>query len=355
MRVLQLIDSLNPGGAERMAVSLANSLANKIDKSYLCATRKEGVLKEELKNEVTYYFLGKKRALDLNALFRLKRIISDNSIDLIHAHSTSFFLATLLKISGSKVKVIWHDHYGHSEMLDRRGDRLLRYCSRYFDAVISVNIQLKKWAEEKLRVRKVKFLSNFVSLDPSLPSIVLKEQNSIKIVVVANLRPQKDYLNLLRAFKIIQKTKSNVSLHLIGGLTDKRYVSTVAKFIDDHNLSSVFVYGTQLGIQKLLKSADIGVLSSISEGLPLSLIEYGTANLAVVCTNVGECSEVVQEYGKIVPPKNAEALANAILFYIENETIRQEHSNKFSKHIQENYSEAAIIPKLLEIYKTSTL
>ena len=92
MRILQLIDSLRPGGAEKMAVNIANALLPHVEGSYLCCTRKEGMLKDEIKPEVGYLFLNKKSRLDPKAILRLRKYIIDNKIDIVHAHSTSFFL-----------------------------------------------------------------------------------------------------------------------------------------------------------------------------------------------------------------------------------------------------------------------
>jgi glycosyltransferase involved in cell wall biosynthesis len=351
MRVLQLIDSLNPGGAERVAVNIANALSSVGVYSYLCATRKEGELKKELDAKVGYCFLNKRSALDFGALLKLMRFVKQNNIEIVHAHSTSYFFAALLKMTVSNVKIVWHDHYGNSEMLKDRKHLLLKFCSNSFAAIISVNKLLKIWAEEKLRTKKVFYLSNFVSSDKSLPSIVLENSSSLKIICVANLRPQKDHINLLKAYKIIQERNLNVSLHFIGAIDDKRNTAIIESFIFDNHLNDVYIYGSQTGIHQILKTADIGVLSSLSEGLPISLLEYGSASLPVICTDVGECKEVVNGFGKIVSPKNAEALAAALLFYIENEEKRIADGMAFSAHIAENYAEDAIIPKLLKIYK----
>ena len=64
MRVLQLIDSLEIGGAERMAVNYANALHKRIEVSAICTTRNEGPLKELIKPEVPYFYLERKRQLD---------------------------------------------------------------------------------------------------------------------------------------------------------------------------------------------------------------------------------------------------------------------------------------------------
>ncbi len=73
MRVLQLIDSLRSGGAERMSVNYANALARRMDGSYLCCTRKEGLLKKQLAPEVGYLFLNRQGTLDLKA-FQIEKI-----------------------------------------------------------------------------------------------------------------------------------------------------------------------------------------------------------------------------------------------------------------------------------------
>ncbi|WGF92729.1 glycosyltransferase [Aequorivita marisscotiae] len=354
MRVLQLIDSLNPGGAERMAVNIANALDKAGVASYLCATREEGELKKELAPSVGFCFLKKRNALDFMAYLKLIKFVKQHKIEIVHAHSTSFFFATLLKITLYNIKIVWHDHYGNSELLNNRKHRFLKICSFYFTAIISVNKILKNWSEEKLKTRQVFYLSNFVSPNKLKPTIALKDSNSIKIISVANLRPQKDHINLFEAFKIIQKKYLNVSLHIVGRVDDNQYLKNIEEFIYHSKTLKVYIYGSQAGIPALLKTADIGVLSSISEGLPIALLEYGAAGLAVVSTDVGECKEVINGLGKIVPPKNPEALAAALLFYIENKAARRADGLAFATHIKENYAEDTIIPKLLDIYKNTS-
>ncbi|WP_278011088.1 hypothetical protein [Flavobacterium gyeonganense] len=91
MRIIQIIDSLDAGGAERMAVNYANVLADEIQFSGLVSTRKEGFLKEEINPNVSYLFLEKKQQLDFKALLRLRSFVVKNKVSYIHAHSTSFF------------------------------------------------------------------------------------------------------------------------------------------------------------------------------------------------------------------------------------------------------------------------
>ena len=81
MRILQIIDSLNVGGAEKMAVNYANSLAKIEEFSGIVVTRKEGVLKSQINENVGYLFLARKRRIDIGAIKRLKKYCIENNID----------------------------------------------------------------------------------------------------------------------------------------------------------------------------------------------------------------------------------------------------------------------------------
>src|SRR5690606_31080161 len=119
------------------------------------------------------------------------------------------------------------------------------------------------------------------------------KEDDFKIICVANLRPQKDHLNLITAFQMLAP-ELNVSLHLIGEDPGTEYSASVHTAIENSPVNNkIFFYGSQAEIIYLLKQADLGVLSSRSEGLPLALLEYGIAGLPVVCTAVGQCREVV--------------------------------------------------------------
>lgn len=354
MRVLQLIDSLRPGGAEQMAVSYANALAKRVDGSYLCCTRKEGLLKKKIAGEVTYLFLDKKHSLDLQALGKLRKFVKENRIDLVQAHGTSWFLAALLKLSLPKLKLVWHDHYGKD--LQQRKPGLLKFLSRLFDGIISVNEDLKSWAEDELGAEKVKYFRNFLPekspVPASLPNPPLGGRGEeFKIICVANFRPQKDHLNLLRAFKKLLKEEQQVSLHLVGKPGQESYSESIEKYISNNELhSKVYIYGEQENVMSLLEQADLGVLSSASEGLPVALLEYGRAGLPVVATAVGEIPAVVGENGQFVPLHNPEALAAALKFYFQNEEKRKLDAENFRNAVRKQFSEEAVLPEVMSFF-----
>ena len=352
LRVLQLIDSLRPGGAERMAVNTANSLEPFVNGSFICCTRQEGLLKEELKPEVGYLFLNKKSSFDPKAIIKLTNYIREHKINIIHAHGTSWFLGVLMKLS-SKIKLVWHDHYGESENLEARNIKFLKPLSGYFDGIISVNKVLKRWAKKTLKADRVIHLNNFI-VENGIKSPFPKlkgEIDSFKIICVGNIRPQKDHHNLLKAFEIAASSSRMISLHLIGEDPETTYSKAVLKEISSSAATDrIFFYGTQKNIPKILEQANLGILSSRSEGMPLALLEYGMAALPVVCTNVGQIPEVVGNAGILVDRNNCEELAQAILSFAENNELRLLKGAELKSRISSRFGENSYRLDLLKFY-----
>ncbi|WP_454245066.1 glycosyltransferase family 4 protein [Psychroflexus sp. MBR-150] len=350
------MDSLDAGGGERMAVHLANILSTKLTTSALVCTRHTGILEKDLNKQVKFKCLYKKRALDFKALIRLSKFIKAHKINIIHAHSTSFFIATLLKIKYPKIKIVWHDHYGFSDNLEERPIAVLKLSSIFFNHIISVNEKLKSWALQHLLCKNVTYIQNFSlknNNSQSISKLRLKgNAKAIKIIHIANLRPQKDHLTALKAIKRVLDKSYIVSYHLVGGYDlNSEYYKDIINFIQDNNLEdNVFIYGSQSEISNLLKQADIAILSSISEGLPVSLIEYGQAQLPVIVTDVGQCKDVVGNHAKIIDAKDDEGLSDAIKYYIENPKEATSYAIKLRKKISKEYDPEFIINKVINIY-----
>ncbi len=353
MRVLQLIDTLDAGGAERMAVNVANALSKRGVSSYICATRRGGALEKEVNKEMHFYILNKKSSLDISAFYRFFKWIKSKEIEIIHAHSTSIHLAVIAKIFNSKISIVWHDHYGMSDALKNRKSTLLKILSRNIDAAIVVNDRLAAWSQEVLKINKVFFLQNFAALTKNTESkkTTLKGMPNKRIICLANLRPQKNHLELIDAFAKIHTQFPEWSLHLVGKSFNDDYYRSLITAITKHKLSHhVFTYGSRQDVHHILDQSTIGVLTSISEGLPVSLLEYANSGLPVVVTNVGQCAQVVGQDGFVinnVTKELPEVLADLI---VNKDNIRGVIGDRFRESVNKTYSEDAFIKKLMPIY-----
>ncbi len=352
MRVLQLIDSLEAGGAERMAVNYANALSEQIEFSAIVVTRQEGSLSNQLKKNVSYYFLKKKNTFDLFSIFRLRKIVINTKTTHIHAHSTSFFTAFLIKLTFVKVKLIWHDHYGDSEFLNKRSSAFLRFCMLFFDGIIVVNEKLRIWANQKLKKENVVYLPNFAVKSDANQSITrLKGLDGQKIVCLANLRPQKDHFFLIEIAKILKQTNPDWTFHLVGKDFEDEYSLQLKKAIVEFKLqNNVYIYGSVSDIENVLSQASIGILTSSSEGLPVALLEYGMNKLPVVVTAVGELKSFIinNENGFIVPSKDLDSFINALIDLINNPKLSLKFGSNLNFLIQYKFSKNGVIKTYID-------
>ncbi|GGF08522.1 glycosyltransferase [Flavobacterium limi] len=355
MKVIQIIDSLEAGGAERMAVNYANALAKKITFSGLVATRKEGVLINQIHSEVPYLFLEKKKRIDVKAVFKLREFIKKNKVDIVHAHSSSFFIAVLVKLTFPKVKIIWHDHYGTRAKESVKQNKVLILMSVFFSSIFVVNLQLKEWNKKNMKCSNVIFIPNFATFQNVSEQVtVLKGKEGKRIVFLANLKKPKNHILILKAFHELKLNELGWSLHLIGKDYSDSYSQEIKSFIKFCSLGNdIHLYGEKNDIKFILSQASIGILASTEEGFPVTLLEYALGNLAVVSTNAGYCSYVIKDglTGLLFDPSSDYDVKDQLLKLIMNDLLIKKLSDNFNESVMKNYSEEVVIEKLIFAYK----
>jgi len=339
MRILQMIDTLEIGGAERMAVNIFKVLDLKKVDNYIVVTRGAGSIDLTGVDLNRVFFLNKKSRFDFFALVALFRIVRRIKPDFIHAHSTSIFWAVFISFF-VRVKIIWHDHFGLSDILHTIKRRPEIFVSRWVDYVIVVNRKIEVWAKNSLLLPKknICYIKNFPFLD-----LVSRRELDEKYIILnlANFRPQKDQFNLIEAAAILrEQTSKNFEVWLVGAKVDVSWFELVeAKIVALDLCEQIKLIGPVQNINDVLKKSDIGVLSSESEGLPVSLLEYGLAALPVVCTDVGQCSSVLGNgnFGKVIPSKNPLLLAKSLLEIMNDPKVGIEMGERFKIHVENEY------------------
>lgn len=354
IRVIQLIDSLEPGGAERMAVTIANELADEVAFSGLVTTRLEGGLKNTLAKRVEYTFLNKKKAVDFFALLRLRDFVKKNKVNTIHAHSSSCFFAVLLKLTMPSLQIFWHDHFGN-RVQSKASYLSLRLFSVFFSGVFTVNETLKVWAEKYLWVGDVQFLPNFTSSnEKELAVTVLEGVANKRIVFLANLHAPKNHILALKAFLNSKIACQDWTLHLIGKDKQDGYSQELKNFIHQNNLQeAIFIYGSCNDIKSILEQAKVGILVSSYEGFPVTLLEYGMAELTVISTDVGYCNTIIQnnKTGYLIPSDNNELLTEAFI-KLANESHKNDTLAKnLNTFVKNNYAPEKVIQKIIAAYQ----
>lgn len=354
MRIIQYIDSLNTGGAERMAVNISNALSADGHEVMLIVSRSSGGLQNKLSEEIELVLLEKKAFYDLPAFLKLLQAIKRFQPEVLHAHSSSVIWGIFVKmISNPSFQLLFHDHNGMREQLKTIDTAPLRFLSGNINKVIAVNERLKNWNIQNLKVdeHKIVYIPNFpyLSLRGEKP-----EKEYIQVMCLANLRPEKDHKTLIQAFAILIERNSDKEIRLVlaGNTLGDTYQCEIEREIAYRGMSGrVTISGPVNDVESLLLASDIGVLSSISEGLPVSLLEYGLAGLPVVVTDVGECASVVGhgKFGKLVPPQDPEAMAKELESLITDPLFSKHMGTSFKEYIENEYGDKKFLQAYYEL------
>jgi glycosyltransferase involved in cell wall biosynthesis len=354
MRMLQLIDSLEIGGAEKMAVNFANALNERIAFSGIVVTRKQGKLLDAIDNKENYLFLDKKRTFDFKAVLMLKAYCRKHQIDYIQAHGTSFFFAFLLKLFTPRIKILFHDHSGARSHQKIKSNRILWLASFLFKGIIVVNQSLAKWALQNLNCKNVICLPNFTSIDTSRKETFLKGEDDKRIVSLANLRHPKNHQMLIEVAGKIKPVYPDWTFHLIGKDDNDTYSKVLKKAIDLNHLNeTVYIYGQKNDTAHIISQSAICVLTSSSEGLPVALLEYGLSKKPIVVTDVGEIPLLITngENGFVVNAADTDDFYKSLVKLIENPALRIKFGEELFKTLSENNSEEAVMHNYLNWLK----
>jgi len=351
MRIIQLIDSLDLGGAEKMAVTYANSLVVNAEFSGLVVTRKEGALRKNIHDGVSYLFLNKKKSIDFKAILKLKKYCKTNKVQFIQAHSSSFFLACLVKMVYPKIQIIWHDHYGKLVSTTRESSFVIRIFSILFSGVIAVSKELEAWSIKNLFCKRILYLQNYISNNSNtIHETKLHGKEGKRVVYIANLRPQKNHLLFLEVINSVHNKFPEWTFHLVGNDLNDAYSTSIKDKIKHYQLEEVvFIYGSIEDVENCISQSEIGVFTSISEGLPVALLEFGKQNKPVVATNVGQIPHLLihNESGLLSENNSVLEFAKNLSVLLEDEQLRIKFGKNLHQTVEENYSESIVIQKYI--------
>ncbi len=356
LSILQVVDSLNAGGAERVAVDLGNELSRLGHRSFLCATRKTGSLKSDLLDSVTFFKLGRQSTFDIDGIRVFRNFVKENQIDVVHAHGNSSAMFCIVALLGSGARIVHHDH---NPLLEKRKLWMERLILKQVDCWICVSDPILHWAKEKVNYSKAVLINNPVDENRFFKnSITGKLKQGIRnIVMIANYKEHKDYFNLLRAIQQIENEFPEYRFQCYGGNTESNYYKKLVSYKESENLKNVELLPSSNNIPKVLSNAVVGVLSSESEGLPISLLEYMAEGLPVVVTDVGDCGRIVRDAknGLVVPPQTPESLAKALGYLLTNQSEWEMMSRNGSEFIAQYFSLQSFAGQVVKLYRSIVL
>jgi len=362
---------LETGGAEMMLYKLLAATASTI-RSKVVVLMNRGVLSEKLDAlGIDVEYLGMKQGKFPNprAVFRMMSITRQFAPDAIQGWMYHGNLAAWLvgRFAFTKAKIFWNIRQTLYDLnSERRMTRWLICLSRWLSSTpvnIVYNSELSARQHEAIgyphQSRVV--LPNGFDMKIFRPDKKARESVSFEFGLNSNVRlvvhaaryhPMKDHRNLLMAAKIISQDLPDVRLLLVGRGVNEENENLKSLCSDLGLRNNVLLLGERFDIPRLMSAADIVVLSSAwGEGFPNVVGEAMACGTPCVVTDVGDSAWVVGECGRIVPPRDADALSKTIVALLLDDGLRKELGYKARQRIQDLFSIEKVSKSYLDLYQ----
>ena len=326
--ICHIITGLNDGGAEGVLFRICLSDPQNHTVISLMGMGKYGKMLENAGVDVHCMNINNKK-IDPIKIIKLYRLIKELNPSVVQTwmYHGDFIGGTVAKIAGVP-NVFWGVRHGNLSIgtIKKSTYVVMKACAALSYLVPKEIVSCSRSAIEshiaqgynknifKL-IQNGYDLSKFKSYDLPFEKIVFTANEVPIISMVARFDVQKDHGNLIRAFSILKDKSIPFHLVLIGTNMDKSNLSLL-QMINNSSLSvdkDVTLFGQCNDIPLLMNSIDINVLSSLGEAFPNVIAEAMACGIPCVTTDVGDASDIVSNYGWVVPSQNSSALASAII------------------------------------------
>ncbi len=310
-------------------------------------------------NKIKIYCLGKKEGSDLGIHFKLFKLLRKIKPAILHTYNLSTIeyhpISWLAGVKGH----IHAEHgrdIGDPQGLNKKHNFLRKVMANFIQRYISVSEDLHQWLINSVGIpsSKVLLIQNGINIEHfNVPKTASQQ---LRFTIVARISPVKDHQNLLSAFAILKKQLPVDQLPLLAIVGDGEQREQLEMYCQEQDLDTVTFLGARDDIEQILSQTDVFVLSSIAEGIPMTILEAMSAKTPIVATRVGGIPEVVEEAkeGFLVDKSNAEALAEGLLHYINQPELIIEHGENARAKVLNKFNEKHMVQAYLEQYKALT-
>ncbi len=354
IKVLHLTASLSVGGAERIILGLVEKMDRARFETHVCVLGKfdeNSFLPQFERAGVPLCIIPVSHFYTPATLLGVLRYLRQHQFNVLNTHLTDADIVGRVAGWLTHTPVISTLHNAPLNYDNQRIDRrwLLRLTARFFPAhFVGVSEQISELFAAQWRIPEacISTIRNAVPLDDFLAvpegTAVKGDDSPLTITNVASLTPQKAQRVLLEAARLVLARYPSTQFLLvgIGELEQELKAQAQALGIADR----VQFTGLRRDIPALLGQTDVFVLSSFWEGLPVSAIEAMAAARAVVLTDVGGNRELFESGvgGLMVPPRDAAALAEALLALLEDESLRLAMGRAARQKAQDTFGFATV-------------
>ena len=372
IKLLILCDEIiqTTAGSEQHISFLQKNLPKNIYEIYFALLRNRGALPSNafpMDPTILDFYSFKSPKQVIKAVKALRRILQEKKIEVLY---TFFPDSELLGILTSKALsscklIVSRRNMGYANSRHRR----LRNClTNLFVPFFIVNCQaikkqlMKKELVAEKKIRVIYNPINQMRIDYGQNDAIDRKslgilENEFIIGIVANIRPVKDYETFIQAAKIVCDTIQNSKFLVVGSETPE-YKKQLDSLISQLGLDKTIIFtGPIENPIPLIRLFHVGVLTSKSEGLSNTLIEYGAVGIPSVATDVGGSGEIITdgETGYLVPPGSPKKLAQKIIEILNNNRLRVKLGENARQHVMNKLNQNEIIRQYQEFHRSVLL
>ncbi len=357
LRVAHLIESDGPGGAERVVAQLATALqAEGASNVAFLPARGEGWLARQLEGsgvKVEHFHIERPVspacARSLAAAFRRHRIAVAHS----HEFTMAVYGAWAARLAGSAHLITMHGSRYYAERLRRR--LAMRAAVAMSGRTVAVSTQLASQLRRDLGVPagRIETIPNGVPVMAPAATAIRQElglaAHDRLLVAVGNLYPVKGHCHLIDALALLPARGPTVHLAICGrgDLAGPLAARACERGLADR----VHLLGLRSDVAGILAAADVFVMPSLAEGLPLALLEAMFASAPIVASDVGEVAAALDSgrAGLLVPPGDPAALASAVSLLLSDPVLARDLGERGRRRAVAEYA----LPRMVRRYVTA--
>ncbi len=347
VKIAICVPTTSLGGAETMAAQLAKALNKDLfDVSFitnhsLSKTRVLDIVTSD--SNIKIYSLNEDAGMSLRARKKMMRILKQIKPDVIHTHLHSYPYVMIYAIK-HHIPIIHTMHNMPIFESKKLGRIILKFL---FKHKFAIPVGISNIISEQIKeLYHVPSYTIYNPVDVSKFDIKKDKQKQFTFITIGRMSEQKNQQLLLKSFRILVNNYKNVKLIFVG---DGVLKDDLLKLTNDLKLNDYIEYvGNVNDVENYLKIADAFVLSSIYEGLPMTILEAMAASLPIISTNVGGVKDIVTNNGILVKVDEND-LAKAMLSLIENEKLCNEFKNNSYENAK-NYDLSKIVKEYEELY-----
>lgn len=344
MKIVQLVNSLDVGGTERLVVDLASALQSRgHDVSVVCL-RGAGALAEPLQSAgIGVLALEKPEGPNVSTLWRLTGYLRRLRVDVVHTHNPLVHHYGVVAGRLAGVSAVVNTIHGIGNLSAEPGLKEMLYsgmCRASSRVVAVCPMAYRAFCRGRvIPVAKLVAINNGIPLENFLGVEAGPPSPNFTFGIVGRLVPVKDHSSLLTAFRLVQEAAPHCRLEILG---DGPLRADLQRRAAEQGIAAkVLFHGFSSRVADVMRRWHVSVLCSLSEGLPLGVLESMAAGLPIVGADVGGLRDLVEggQCGWVCPSSDSDALAKAMLRAVETApAVLREMGASGRAHVVEHYS-----------------